>query len=102
MSGLNPILTCEEVVDLLADDLDRSLPTTLYLKFQLHLSLCASCRRFRRTYGRTVRMVRAVKVAENRVELATLPDELVRRIVLRRQTAHATGGESRRIDGEAM
>lgn len=87
MSGLNPILTCREVVELLADDLDQALPLSLEMKLKLHLFLCRSCRRFRRTYRKTVTIVHALRRAEDRLDPGILPDELVRRIILRRQAA---------------
>ncbi len=93
MPGLNPILTCREVVDLLGEDLDRSLPMSLEVRLKLHLFLCRSCRRFRRTFRTTVGVVHALRVAEDRYDLEALPDELVRRVMLRRQMAGVSGEE---------
>ncbi len=85
MPGLNPILTCREVVDLLADDLDQSLPLSLEMRLKLHLFLCRNCRRFRRTYRKTVAFVHTLRSAEERFDSGILPDELVQRIMLRRE-----------------
>jgi hypothetical protein len=96
MSGLNPILTCRELVDLLADDLDQSISGSRYVKFQLHLLLCGSCRRFRRTYRKSVGLLRGLRSAEDRFDLSALSPEIVRRILLRRHegTASGSGGGS--------
>jgi hypothetical protein len=58
---------------------------------KLHLFLCRSCRRFRRTYRKTVGLVHDLRTAEDRFDLSILPDELVRRIVLKRRTSRLSG-----------
>ena len=102
MSGVNPILTCREVIDLLADDWDESLPGSLALKLKLHLFLCRSCRRFRRTYQKTVTVVHALRKAEARFDPGILPEELIRRIMLRRQTVGTTTEAPQRTDIEPL
>ena len=95
MSDLNPLLTCREVIELLADDLHGALPLSLEFKFQLHLILCRSCRRFRRTYRHTVGMVHALRSTDEDLGLARLREELVQRILLRRPTAGVSDERSR-------
>lgn len=91
MPGLNPIPTCREMVDLLGEDWDQSLPMSLGMRLHLHLFLCRNCRRFRRTYRMTLRTVRALGESESRYDQVTLPDDLVRRILLRRPTSGVSG-----------
>ncbi len=100
MSGLNPILTCREVIDLLADDLDHSLPVSVELKLKLHLFLCRSCRRFRRTYRKTVGIVHALRGVEDRFDPGILPEELVRRIMMRRQSVGTVSDTLGGLDNE--
>lgn len=84
MSGVNPILTCREVIDLLDDDLEGALPLSQELRLQLHLFLCRSCRSFRRTYRRTVGTVRRLRKVEEHFDGSLLPENLVARILSRR------------------
>lgn len=84
MSGVNPGLTCREVIDLLDDDLDGVLPVSQELKLKLHLFVCRSCRRFLRTYRRTVGVVRRLRTLEEHLDGSLLPAELVFRILSRR------------------
>lgn len=102
MSGLNPILTCREMVDLLAEDLDHTLPVSLDLRFRLHLFLCRSCRSFRRTYRKTVGIVHALRGIENRFDPGILPNELVQRIMGRRQMARMADPQPLRPDSEPV
>jgi hypothetical protein len=95
MSDLNPLLTCREVIDLLADDLHGELRLSLEFKFQLHLILCRSCRRFRRTYRHTVGMVHALRLIDEDLGLARLREELVQRILLYRPPAGVSDEGSR-------
>lgn len=101
MSGLNPILTCSEIVDLLAEDLDQTLPVSLDLKFRLHLFLCRSCRCFRRTYRKTVGIAHALRAIENRFDPGLLPNELVQRIMQRRKMARMAAPQPLRPDSES-
>lgn len=92
MSDVNPMLTCREVIDLLDDDLDGVLPVGQELKLKLHLFLCRSCRRFLRTYRRTVGIVRRLRTVDEQFDGSLLPEGLVERILSRR--AAKQGGSS--------
>jgi len=84
MSENHPILTCREVIDLLDDDLEGVLPLSQELKLKLHLFLCRSCRRFRRTYRRTVGVVRRLRTVEEQFDGSILPESLIEKILSRR------------------
>lgn len=82
MTANRLILNCSEVVDLLAGELARELALTEALKLKLHLALCRDCRRFRRTYLHTARMIEVVRASDRQASLANLPDQLVKRVEL--------------------
>ena len=84
MAGIHPILTCREVIDLLDDDLEGIMPLGRLMRFRLHMFLCRHCRRFRRTYRRTVGMVRLLRSVEATSDKSQLPRELYERILLSR------------------
>lgn len=78
------MLTCQEVIEFLADYLDDALPWRQQLAFRLHLALCRPCRRYLASYRATLGAARALG---HEIEpTQPPPDELVQAILAARQT----------------
>jgi predicted anti-sigma-YlaC factor YlaD len=77
-----PFITCRELIDFIADYLERSLPVGQRLDFDRHLSLCESCRAYLDSYETTIRLAKSLDSA-----LDEAPAELIAAIleVRRRQ-----------------
>ena len=71
-------MTCHEVIAFLGDYLAHELPPEKVSDFELHLSVCASCRAYIASYEETIRLARGavVEVADGP------PEELVIAILL--------------------
>ena len=67
------MLTCQEVVNLLAEYLDGTLEPETARALELHLEDCVSCHNFLRTYRATGAWIREVTYEE-------MPDELKERL----------------------
>lgn len=50
------MLTCKTITELVTDYLEGKLPFGQRLKFWLHMSMCASCRRYLRQLRATVKL----------------------------------------------
>lgn len=48
------MLTCREIVELLTEYLEGRMPFTQRLRFQFHLGICRSCRRYLRQMRTTM------------------------------------------------
>lgn len=66
-------MTCEEVITVLLEYLDRTLDAEVVARLEAHLETCAPCRAYLATYKRTVATVRAAGRAE-------MPEDLRRRL----------------------
>jgi anti-sigma factor (TIGR02949 family) len=66
-------MTCEEVITVLLEYLDRTLDAEVVAQLEAHLEACEPCRAYLATYRRTVDTVRRA----GRVEM---PPELRRRL----------------------
>lgn len=55
-----PMLTCKEIVDLLADYLDGTLDAEMARALQRHLAGCLDCTAFLQTYKDTTHLLRQV------------------------------------------
>jgi len=66
-------VTCEGVIAILAEFLDHALPADVGAALQAHLSDCAPCRAYLRTYEKT----RGLVGRSGRIEM---PDELKTRL----------------------
>jgi len=73
-------ITCEEVINFLADYLDRELTAAKNAEFERHLSVCDSCVAYIATYEETIRMARASASAPQ-LRIEDVPEQLVRAIV---------------------
>jgi predicted anti-sigma-YlaC factor YlaD len=80
-------MTCEALIEFLADYLDGALPEETVLVFERHLTLCKSCDAYLETYRETIRMARATATAPT-VALREAPEELIQAILATRQTVH--------------
>jgi anti-sigma factor (TIGR02949 family) len=67
-------LRCREIIDLLADYLDGSLPSETAKNLEAHLEGCPPCIAFVNTYRGTVNVVRRLSAAE-------IPPELRDRLI---------------------
>jgi hypothetical protein len=73
-------MTCREVIDVLAEYLERSLPADVAASLERHLDDCAPCRAYLATYERS----RALGADAQRLDM---PDEMkdrLRRFLLER------------------
>jgi len=66
-------MTCRELIDVVADYLDRSLPADDAAALERHLADCAPCRAYLATYAKA----RALGAEAQRVEM---PDEMKARL----------------------
>jgi hypothetical protein len=82
--------TCREVVAFLADYLARDLGSDERSRLEGHLTGCAECLAYLRSYRATVRSVRNL-CGDDDAPLADVPDELLRSIVAARR--RPPGGE---------
>lgn len=69
-------ITCRELIDFIADYLERSLTTDQQLDFDRHLTRCASCRAYLESYRMTLRFVKSTDQT-----LDDAPEELIRAIL---------------------
>jgi anti-sigma factor RsiW len=70
-------MTCEELTGFLADYLDGELPAATRSTFEAHLTVCAACVEYLRTYRDTIRLGRTA--CED--EAADAPETLVRAVL---------------------
>ncbi|PYO57197.1 MAG: hypothetical protein DMD83_10465 [Candidatus Rokuibacteriota bacterium] len=77
-------MTCEDAIAILAEFLDHALPAAVGEALEAHLSDCAPCRAYLRTYEKTRWLVGRMGRPEMPAELKTrlrafLVDQLTRR-----------------------
>lgn len=78
-------VTCREFIEFLMDYLDGRLPEERRRIFDQHLSLCASCVNYLRSYQETVRMGRAVLTQSDEAVPGSVPEGLVEAILAARK-----------------
>jgi len=71
-------MTCREAIALLADYLEREMTPELVTRLEAHLDVCAPCRAYLATYGRTRELAARVQ----RIGLPEEVKERLRRLVL--------------------
>jgi anti-sigma factor RsiW len=71
-------MTCRDFADFLVDYIDEVLPAEVRRQFDAHLEECPDCVRYLHQYRDTIRL--AASAGDD--ELAAMPEELVRAIVL--------------------
>lgn len=84
MAEFKILITCREALDLLGDDLDRSLPIGKSLAMRLHLYLCENCREYRKTYRTSTELVRSLALESGKEADTPLSEEMIRRILAAR------------------
>ena len=77
-----PYITCRELIDFIADYLDRALSASELDDFERHLSICPSCRAYLASYRATLRLEKATAEAD---ALEEAPEELIQAILTVRQ-----------------
>ena len=86
-SGIQPMLTCRDFADFIADYFAGELPPGVNDTFDYHLRLCVNCRRYLSGYAATVTLgKRAFDNDDARVP-PEVPDELVHAILAARARA---------------
>jgi anti-sigma factor (TIGR02949 family) len=73
MQPPNDDLTCHQVIALLVDYVDGTLPESTALALQEHLADCPECTAFLQTYEATIRLTRSLRQEE-------IPPEVQRRL----------------------
>jgi len=88
-------MNCKEVIDFLADYLDRTLPWRQRLVFVLHLAVCRHCRRYLASYADTIRLASGQGGRQSLADVPPAPAELVQAILTARRSGvhRVTGGE---------
>jgi predicted anti-sigma-YlaC factor YlaD len=79
-------MTCREVLELLADYLDGSLPLRQRLSLDLHLSLCSHCRDYLNNYRQAIQASRDALAGQALCE--ELPEDLVQAVLAARKLPH--------------
>ena len=79
-----PLITCRELIDFIADYFEGALATEELDDFNRHLERCASCRAYLRSYESTIRLSRESGVDDDAL-LDDAPEELIRAILAARR-----------------
>jgi anti-sigma factor RsiW len=72
MSQAGAELSCQELVELITDYLEGTLPAGDRERFDAHLELCPGCRAYLDQMRTTIRLVHATEELEQRPEVAGL------------------------------
>ena len=75
------MLTCRELIEFLDDYVADALPDAVRREFEVHLKLCAACRRYLKTYRRTIDLERRALGDVQAQDCDDMPEDLVRAIV---------------------
>ena len=67
-------LTCRELVELVTDYLDGTLPDAERMRFETHMASCEGCDRYVEQIRTTVALTREARALEERPELTALLD----------------------------
>ncbi len=81
------MLTCREIVELLTEYLEGRMPWMQRLRFQLHLGMCVSCRRY-------LRQMRSTLKALGSMPDEPLPEQVEAELLLRFRTWKKTRSEA--------
>lgn len=73
------MISCADLEELVADYLDRPVPTSQRPDLQAHLDGCPNCREFMAVYRDTLLV--AKRAFENEGATAKAPEELVQRVL---------------------
>ena len=80
-------MTCREFADFMTDYLSGELSSESHAQFEKHLSLCANCRKYLRSYEETVKLGKRAFEDEDAALPADVPEELVKAILAGRRSA---------------
>lgn len=80
------MITCRQFEDFMIDYLEGDLPGRRVIVFELHLKICGECRDYMAAYKRAVEVAaRAEETARDKVDLPTVPEDLVKAIIAARK-----------------
>jgi hypothetical protein len=77
LRSVTPDVTCEQVTELIAGYLARSLDPDITLAFEAHLRDCNDCVAFLNTYKRTIHVVQALRYEDVPAEMEARIRQLV-------------------------
>ena len=79
-------MTCREFIEFLWQYLSEELSPTERARFEEHLTRCAPCVRYLKSYEETVKLGKAVFTHPEDLEPTDVPEELVQAILSARAT----------------
>lgn len=82
------MITCRELYGFLDDFLEEALDVRTRMAFMAHLALCASCRRYLKTYQATIGTAKVAEAAGT-LDDCHPPEELVQAILASRSSLGA-------------
>jgi anti-sigma factor RsiW len=83
---VNPLLTCQEVIDFLHDYVAGQQPSVVRAEFERHLKACRACREYLQTYRQTIAATRGALAVEAPAEP---PEDLVQAIMAARRRSRS-------------
>ena len=87
-SGPGAFITCRQLIDdLLGAYVEGELPPSDRRELERHLAVCPSCVAYLDSYAQTIRLEHAALGDPPSAEPSSLPEDLVRRILLARSRA---------------
>lgn len=84
-----PYVTCQQVIDFIAEYLDGNLDAVQLHEFERHLAVCPSCVNYLRSYQTTVRLGKAAMQGPDQPAAGPFPEGLVRAIAAARRRGSA-------------
>jgi len=84
-----PCITCQQVIDFIAEYLDGDLDAVQLHEFERHLAVCPSCVNYLRSYQTTVRLGKAAMQGPDQPAAGPFPEGLVRAIAAARRRGSA-------------
>lgn len=80
-----PYITCQQVIDFIAEYFDGDLDAVQLHEFERHMAVCPSCVNYLRSYQATVRLGKAAMQTPDQPASGPFPEGLVRAIAAARQ-----------------
>ncbi len=79
--SLGPMITCREFEDFLGDYLEGRLAWGARWRFRLHMWMCPECRRYLRSFRRSLELGRRVFAEPDESVPSEVPPELLRAVL---------------------
>ncbi len=83
---MDPMMTCRELTEFLIDYHSGELPPEERARFEAHLTECADCVQYLRSYEETIRLARGALGDDDAPVPASVPEDLVRAILASRSS----------------